>query len=65
MSYTRLLHPGNGACRVYSRILLARLLLVLDSIRGVLDALLTTLAPPDRWVAGDHDAPLADGAGGG
>jgi hypothetical protein len=62
--YPRRLHPGNGARRVYSRIFLARLLLVLDSIRDVLDALLTTLAPPDRWVASDHEALLADGAGG-
>jgi hypothetical protein len=55
----------SRARRVHSRIFLARVLLVLDSIRDVLDALLTTLAPPDRWVAGDHDALLADGAGGG
>jgi hypothetical protein len=61
----RRLHPGTGKRRVYSRIFLARLLLVLDSARDVLDGLLTTLAPPDRWIASDHDALLADSAGGG
>ncbi len=59
------LHPGNGKRRVYSRIFLARLLLVLDSTRDVLDELLTAIAPPDRWVASDHDALLADGVCGG
>jgi hypothetical protein len=61
----RRLHPGNGKRRVYSRVFLARLLLVLDSTRDVLDELLTAIAPPDHWVASDHDALLADGAGGG
>jgi hypothetical protein len=61
----RRLHPGNGRRRVYSRIFLARLLLVLNSTRDVLDELLKAIAPPDRWVASDHDALLADGAGGG
>ncbi|WP_200388677.1 transposase [Thiocapsa imhoffii] len=61
----RRLHPGNGKRRVYSRIFLARLLLVLDSTRDVLDEVLTTIAPPDQWVASDHDGLLADGAGGG
>ncbi|NCC53548.1 MAG: hypothetical protein EOM20_20375, partial [Spartobacteria bacterium] len=60
----RRLHPGNGKRRVYSRIFLARLLLVLDSTRDVLDELLATIAPPDQWVASDHDGLLADGAGG-
>jgi hypothetical protein len=61
----RRIHPGNGKRRVYSRVLLARLLLVRDSARDVLDVLLAALAPPDQWVAGEHDALLADVAGGG
>jgi hypothetical protein len=61
----RRLHPGTRKRRVYSRLFLARLLLVFDSARDVLDELLTTLAPPDRWIASDHDALLADSAGGG
>jgi hypothetical protein len=61
----RRLHPGNGTRRVYSRVFLARLLLVLDSTRHVLDELLATITSPDQWVASDHDALLADGAGGG
>jgi len=61
----RRLHPGNGKRRVYSRVFLARLLLVLDSTRDVLDELLTAIAPPDRWVASDHGALLADGTNGG
>ena len=44
----RQLHPGNGKRRVYSRVFLARLLLVLDNTRDVLDELLTAIAPPDR-----------------
>jgi hypothetical protein len=61
----RRLHPGNGKRRVYSRVFLARLLLVLDSTRHVLDELLATITSPDQWVASDHVALLADGAGGG
>ncbi|QVL48994.1 MAG: hypothetical protein KFB96_00135 [Thiocapsa sp.] len=61
----RRLHPGNGKRRVYSRIFLARLLLLLDSTRDVLDELFATIAPPDQWVASDHDGLLADGAAGG
>jgi hypothetical protein len=61
----RRLHPGNGKRCVYSRVFLARLLLVLDSTRDVLDELLTAIAPPDRWVASDHGALLADGTNGG
>jgi hypothetical protein len=59
----RRLHPGNGKRRVYSRVFLARLLLVLDSTRDVLDELFATIAPPNQWVASDHDGLLADGAG--
>lgn len=57
----RRLHSGNGNRRVYSRIFLARMLLTLDKTADVLDELLTTIAPPDHWVASDHDALFAHG----
>ena len=53
------LHPGNGKRRAYSRLFLARLLLVLESCRDGLDELLPLIGPPDQWVANDHDALLA------
>ena len=56
----RWLHPGNGKRRVYSRLFLARLLLVLESCRLHLDDLILALGPLDQWVATDHDALLAD-----
>ena len=56
----RWLHPGNGERRVYSRLFLARLLLVLESCRGHLDDLTLALGPLDQWVANDHDALLVD-----
>ncbi|MCB2263747.1 MAG: transposase [Candidatus Thiosymbion ectosymbiont of Robbea hypermnestra] len=56
----RWLHPGNGKRRVYSRRFLARLLVVLDSCREVLQELVGVIGPPDEWVADAHDALLAD-----
>jgi hypothetical protein len=56
----RWLHPGNGKRRVYSRLFLARLLLVLEHCRLHLDDLMLALGPLDQWVANDHDALLAD-----
>jgi hypothetical protein len=56
----RWLHPGNGKRRVYSRLFLARLLLILESCRLHLDGLIPALGPLDQWVANDHDALLAD-----
>ena len=53
------LHPGNGKRRAYSRLFLARLLLVLESCRDGLDELLPLIGSPDQWVANDHDALLA------
>jgi hypothetical protein len=55
----RWLHPGNGRRRVYSRLLLARLLLVPESCRLHLGDLILALGPLDQWVANDHDALLA------
>lgn len=56
----RQLHPGNGKRRVYSRLFLARLLIVLRDYRGVLEDLFQAVVPPDRWVASDHAAALAE-----
>lgn len=52
----RHMHPGNGKRRVYSRLFLARLLLVLESCLHVLDELVSMIRAPDQWVASDHDA---------
>ncbi|MCB2264269.1 MAG: transposase, partial [Candidatus Thiosymbion ectosymbiont of Robbea hypermnestra] len=56
----RWLHPGNGKRRVYSRLFLARLLVVLESCREVLQELVGVIGPPDEWVADEHNALLAD-----
>ena len=56
----RWLHPGNGKRRVYSRLFLARLLVVLDSCREVLTELIGIIGPPDQWVADAHDVCLTD-----
>jgi hypothetical protein len=55
----RHLHPGNGKRRVYSRLFLARLLIVLRDYQGVLEDLLQAIGSPDQWVANDHAATLA------
>ncbi len=56
----RWLHPSNGKRRVYSRLFLARLLVVLESYRDVLKELVGRIGPPDQGVADKHDAFLAD-----
>jgi len=56
----RWLHPSNGKRRVYSRLFLARLLVVLDSCHEVLTELVAMIGPLDEWIAGKHDALLAD-----
>ena len=56
----RRLHPGNGKRRVYSRLFLARLLMVLSDYQGVIEDLLQAVGAPDQWVANDHAATLAD-----
>ena len=56
----RRLHPGNGQRRVYSRLFLARLLMVLSDYQGVIEDLLQAVGAPDQWVANDHAATLAD-----
>jgi len=56
----RRIHPGSGKRRAYSRLFLARLLLVLEPYRNVLEELVPTIKRPDQWIARDHDALLAD-----
>ena len=56
----RQLHPGNGKRRAYSRLFLARLLIVLRDYRDVLKDLFQRVGPPDQWVASDHAAALAE-----
>ena len=53
-------HPGNGKRRVYSRLFLARLLLVLDSCSAPLNDLIIAVGPADQWIAIEHDALLAE-----
>lgn len=52
------LHPSNGKRRVYSRLFLARLLLVLEPYRNLLDKLCAAIGQPAEWLANDHDALL-------
>jgi hypothetical protein len=54
-----LLHPANRKRRVYSKLFLARLLLVLHSCEEHLTPLLESIEEVDPWVASDHDALLA------
>lgn len=56
----RWLPPGNGKRRVYSRLFLARRLVVLDSCREVLTELVGRIGPPDEWVADEHNALFTD-----
>ena len=52
------LHPSNRKRRVYSKLFLARLLLVLERYQGELDRLTPSITDVDQWVARDHDALL-------
>ena len=52
------LHPCNRKRRVYSKLFLARLLLVLERCHGELDRLVKSITDVDQWVARDHDALL-------
>ena len=56
----RWLHPGNGKRRVYSRLFLARRLMVLRDYQDVRDDLLPRVGAPDQWVADDYAAALAE-----
>jgi hypothetical protein len=40
--------------------LLARLLLVLEHYRDVLEELVSMIERPDHWIASDHDALLTE-----
>jgi hypothetical protein len=54
------LHPSNGKRRVYSKLFLARLLLVIERCHCELDQLTESITCIDRWVASDHDALLLE-----
>jgi hypothetical protein len=54
----QLLRPGSRKRRAYSRLFLARLLLVLDNYRHLLEELFATVGDANEWVAADHDALL-------
>jgi hypothetical protein len=54
----QLLRPGSRKRRAYSRLFLARLLLVLDSYRYLLEDLCATVGDASEWVAADHDVLL-------
>jgi len=56
--YHQHLHPSNGKRRVYSKLFLARLLLVLEQCRDEIDALLRACMNIPQWAADDHDALL-------
>jgi len=52
------LHPSNRKRSVYSKLFLARLLLVLERCHRELDHLAEAITDVDQWVARDHDALL-------
>jgi hypothetical protein len=53
------MRPCNRKRRAYSRLFLARLLLTLEDCRTTIAELVNAIGPPDRWIANDHDALLA------
>lgn len=54
------MRPGSRRRRAYSRIFLARLILVLDSCRDLLGEALAAVGAADQWVASHHDALVFD-----
>ncbi|MCP5460010.1 MAG: transposase [Gammaproteobacteria bacterium] len=56
------LYPSQRKRRVYSRLFLARLLLVLGRCRHELSCLVETITDVDQWVARDHDALFLGGS---
>jgi hypothetical protein len=54
------LHPSNRKRRVYSKLFLARLLLVLGRCHGELDRLIDSITDVNQWIGSDHDALLAE-----
>jgi hypothetical protein len=53
------LYPSNRKRRIYSKLFLARLLLVLDRCRNELDRLTESITDVGRWIKSDHDTMLA------
>lgn len=56
LALERELHPGNGKRRAYSKVFLARLLLVLAQYRDILDQVSRAISDIEQWVATDHNA---------
>jgi hypothetical protein len=52
------LHPSNRKRRVYSKLFLARLLVMLDSCHDHLESLMPAIVDIEHWVVDDHDALL-------
>lgn len=53
------MRPNSRKRRAYSRVFLARLLMMLKSCQRSLEELIDGIGPLDEWVANDHDALLA------
>ncbi|MEA3277920.1 MAG: hypothetical protein U9Q81_22070 [Pseudomonadota bacterium] len=54
------MRPGSRKRRAYSRVFLARLLLVLDSCHDVLDEAIDAVGSAEQWVSSHHDALVLD-----
>ena len=54
------MRPGSRKRRAYSRVFLARLLLVLDCYHDVLDEVIDAVGSIEQWVSSHHDALVLD-----
>jgi hypothetical protein len=54
----RKLYPSNGERRVYSKLFIGRLLLVLERCRDDLDLLVKSISDVEQWIAFDHNPQL-------
>ena len=53
------LYPSYRKRRIYCKLFLARLLLVLDRCRSELERLTKSIADMSRWIKSDHDVLLS------
>jgi hypothetical protein len=56
----RKLYPTNRKRRVYSKLFLGRLLLVLKRCRDDLDLLVQSISNVEQWISMDHDSLLLE-----
>jgi len=56
----RQLYPSKRKRRVYSKLFLGRLLLVLERCRNHLDTLLESISDIEKWIASDCDSLLLE-----